>query len=428
MTRSRRSALAAAVLFALGVAVALADYRESFERGIKAIDNKDWVGAIAALRESIAEKPAEGERVLIYGMRFKPYLPHYYLGVAHFNTGNCDAAMKAWAESERQGAVKQTVEYRTLQSLREQCRGQGAREAEAPPPTRPAPAPAPGPDVKQAVAEAESEIKKGENAATAVARLRAEPENIRVWQSEPSLREGENKAARDLASARTLLAEARSANDPARIGQAREAAGRARQEFESLQKLVAERRDRFEREARDRQARENERARQAAIEKQAREKEARDKQAALDLQAKEKLAKEKAAAGKTVARPTAAPQVVAKQAPAIPPSPVPEKKLPAALLQAAAAYFEGDYGKAAETLRDADFQDSRAAAQASLIRGAARFGIYVTGGEKDESLKNQAVEDIRESLRLDPKIAVTTKAFSPRFVEFFKRSGSQARG
>ena len=97
-----RVALACAAIFVLLVAAASADYRASYEKGIKAIDNKDWSGAIQALREAVAEKSAEGERVLIYGMRYKPYLPHYYLGLAYFNTGNCEAAVKAWAESERQ--------------------------------------------------------------------------------------------------------------------------------------------------------------------------------------------------------------------------------------------------------------------------------------------------------------------------------------
>ena len=406
------------VFFALGAAVASADYRASFERGIKAIDNKDWVGAIGAMKESIAEKSSEGERILIYGMRFKLYLPHYSLGLAYFNTGNCDAAMKAWAESEKQGAVRETVEYRTLQSLRERCRGQGAREAEA---TQP-PKPAPGPDLRQAVAEAEAEIKKSESAATAVARLRAEPESARLWQSEPSLRERENKANRDLASARTLLAEARAAGDSAKIGQARDAAERTRQEFEALSKLAAERRDRLDREARDRQAKEaDSRARQAALEKQ-KEKEAKDRQAALDLQAKEKLAKDKAAEQRPAVKPTAMPQIAAKQAPPIP-TPAAERRPPAALLEAAAAYFEGDYARAAAALQGAEFQDPRASAQARLIRGAARFGVFVTGGEKDEGLKQQAIEDVRECLRLDPKIAVSTRDFSPRFVEFFKKSG-----
>src|SRR5260370_33743682 len=106
-------------------------------------------------------------------MRYKPYLPHYYLGLAYFNTGNCEAAVKAWAESERQGSVREAAEYKTLQRLREQCRGQGIREAE---PTQ-LPSPVRGPDLRQAVAEAEAEIKKGEIAGAAGARMSRAPED-----------------------------------------------------------------------------------------------------------------------------------------------------------------------------------------------------------------------------------------------------------
>ena len=489
-----RFALAGAAIFALSVSAAFADYRTSYEKGIRAIDNKDWSNAITALRVAAEEKSVEGERLLLYGMRYKPYLPHYYLGLAYFHTGNCEAALKAWAESDRQGAVRQQSEYATLRTLRDQCRGQGAREpAPAPAPT---PAPAQSVDVKGAVAEAEAEIRKGDAAAAAVARLRSEPDSSRVWQSDPALRQRESKGNLDLASARSVLAEGRSSNNAARIGAARDAAIRARQELESLGKLVAERRDKLQREALAKEAKEGKegetRARQAAIEKQAKEKEARERQAALDNQEKERLAKEKQAsdlarqktrtalaaiglqlrearqllgdAGRRqpppdgIARPTsdlqaavgeaqragqatplaelerlrdrlgksaAGLKIALNRAP-LAPTPAPETGPPAALLEGAAAFFQGEYEKAVRALEGAEFSDPRAAAQARLLRGAARFGVFVTGGEKDERLRQQAVEDVRDCRRLDPKIVVSTRAFSPRFIEFFNASGSPA--
>jgi hypothetical protein len=469
----------AAAMLAFG-AVASADYRASFEKGIKAIDNKDWSGAIEALRAAVAEKSVEGERVLIYGMRYKSYLPHYYLGLAYFNTGNCDAAVKAWAESERQGPVREAAEYKTLQRLREQCRGQGIREAE---PAQP-PSPARGPDVRQAVAEAEAEIKKGESAATAVARMRSEPENARLWQSDPSLRQSENKANLDLSSARGVLAEARTGNDAARVAVARDTAMRARRELEALQRLVADRRDRLAAEGLEKQAREKDAAeKRAALERQALEKQSKERQA--ESLAKEKTSAERSRAilrevGQSVqearavladasrrrllpvearkrraelerelkeaqrAGPNTSPSDlinlrdrVVKSAANLrmalnrPPggvTPPADRTIPPSLLAAADAYFQGDYDKAARTLESANFQQPRAAAQARLLRGAARYGIFVTGGEKDDRLREKAIEDIRECLRLDPNIAVSSLAFSPRFVEFFKRSSSQTGG
>jgi hypothetical protein len=468
--------LAAAAMFAL-VALASADYRASFEKGIKAIDNKDWSGAIEALRGAVAEKSAEGERVLIYGMRYKPYLPHYYLGLAYFNTGNCEAAVKAWAESERQGPVRETGEYRNLQKLREQCRGQGIREAEPPQ----LPTPARGPDVRLDVAEAEAEIKKGESAATAVARMRAEPENARLWQSDPSLRQSETKANLDLSSARSVLAEARAGNDVARVAGARETAIRAHRELEALQRLVIDRRDRLAREALENQAKEREAAeRRAALERQALERQSKESQAAKEKTSAERSKTILREVGQSVqearavladasrrrplpeqarkpradlekelkeaqrAGPNTSPsdltrlrERIAKSAanlrmvlnrPQGGTTPPADRTIPPSLLAAAAAYFHGDYDRAAKTLEGADFQQPRAAAQARLLLGAARYGIFVTGGEKDDQLRKKAVEDIRECVRLDPNIAVCSLAFSPRFVEFFRRSSSKTGG
>ncbi len=131
--RSLRSSLwlvAAAMLAVVG-GTAFADYRESYEKGIKAVDQNDWGRAMESLRTAVTEKAVEGERVLIYGMRYKPYLPHYYLGLAYFSTGNCPAATKAWAESDRQGPVRETAEYGTLVRLRELCHGLLIRVAES---------------------------------------------------------------------------------------------------------------------------------------------------------------------------------------------------------------------------------------------------------------------------------------------------------
>lgn len=127
--RATRAPVAAGLaIFLLGAAGARADHRASYEKGIKAIDQSDWDVAFDALHEAVAEKPIEGERVLIYGMRYKPYLPYFYLGLAYFNTGNCRAAVRSWAESDRQGPVQTAAEYKTLVGLRERCLAQELAE------------------------------------------------------------------------------------------------------------------------------------------------------------------------------------------------------------------------------------------------------------------------------------------------------------
>lgn len=132
VTRRGVVCLAAGVALAvLGAPSARADHRASYEKGIKAIDQSDWSEAFDALHEAVAEKPIEGERILIYGMRYKTYLPYFFLGLAYFRTGNCRAAVRSWAESDRQGPIRETAEYKMLRELRDRCVEQELAESEA---------------------------------------------------------------------------------------------------------------------------------------------------------------------------------------------------------------------------------------------------------------------------------------------------------
>jgi tetratricopeptide (TPR) repeat protein len=337
-------------LILLVAAAALGDYRESYGKGIRAIDNSDWSGAIEALRAAAAEKSKEGERVLVYGMRFKPYLPHYYLGLAYFNTGNCQAALRAWAESERQGAVRETAEYRTLGALREQCRERGARGLE-----------------KQTGEKQTGEKRQVDGQAEKEARDPLVAQKIRTALADISLK------VRD---ARRLLRDSERRRLP-------DAVSKGKTELEAL---VGE---------------------------------AQRTGPGTPLPELERL---RGRLGVSVA----ALRVSLRRIPVVSP-PAPESRPPAVLLEAATAYFQGDYEGAARALEGVEFADPRAGAQTRLLRSAARYGTFVTGGERDEALQTRAVEDIHECLRLEPKLEVSTRFFSPRFVEFFKKNSSQTR-
>jgi len=126
--RTVRAPLAGLAIFFLAAAGARADHRASYEKGMKAIDQTNWYEAFDALHEAVAEKPIEGERILIYGMRYQPYLPYFYLGLAYFRTGNCRAAVRSWAESDRQGPVRTAAEYKRLVEMRDGCLAQEQSE------------------------------------------------------------------------------------------------------------------------------------------------------------------------------------------------------------------------------------------------------------------------------------------------------------
>ena len=96
-------------------------YEATFRDGIIAEEREQWRTAAVKLQSAINLNSTEGGTVLITGMRAKKYLPHYYLGVALYHLGNCEAARSHWSESERQSQIKKgDDEYLELAELRKQ--------------------------------------------------------------------------------------------------------------------------------------------------------------------------------------------------------------------------------------------------------------------------------------------------------------------
>jgi len=135
-----------ACLLVLGLAApALADYKESYRKGIEAVDRKQWAEVARRMGEALAEQPREGEKVKLYGLRFETYLPHFFLGLALSNTGDCDGAIKAFAASEEQGAIRGTSRHAELLGSRKSCEAKVAKAAPPPPTPPPTPSPTPRP-------------------------------------------------------------------------------------------------------------------------------------------------------------------------------------------------------------------------------------------------------------------------------------------
>ena len=438
----RHSLRFALVFAALGATVSPAwgDYRSSYAKGITAMDRQDWNDAIRWFRAAAEENPKEGGRVLIYGLRYREYLPHYYLGVALFRAKNCAAALEAWARSEEQGLVRRMAEYRQLEAFRKECQGvsapeRGRTEARQEKPTpeiaRP-PVPSPAVDdaaaVARALREAETELARTEGAAASGGKLRRDPGLTAVWRTDAALRERVNSASKTLARARVLMNEAKAKRDLAAFAAARDAAIRARQEFESLHGLAIAGQRRFQKVSRELAAGVTAaRGLLAGLD--------RDRSAAPQTQkAKAELEVLLRQAGRSGSSESVAEleglrdRIGVSLARLKSLSQGPDSRIgakpPVFLLEAASAYFQGDYDKTVATLEKVEFSDRRVAAQVSLFRAAARYGLFVTRGESDRQLRDRAAADARECLRIEPGLAISTRAFSPRFIDFFKRSGS----
>ena len=140
-------AAAAAVVWLAGATLG-ADYKDSYRKGIEAINAKRWSDAERLMQAALAEQPREGGRVNISGNWWEPYIPHYYLGVARSRSGDCAGAVSAWRTSELQGFIKSLSEYTTLRRGVKECEPKlagagapaGARGAAEPPPATGKPA------------------------------------------------------------------------------------------------------------------------------------------------------------------------------------------------------------------------------------------------------------------------------------------------
>ena len=71
--------------------VAYADYR-AYARGQEAAADGKWSEVETAMQESLSGNPSPKVRVKLYGQRFAPYVPQYYLGLAAYRQNDCAGA------------------------------------------------------------------------------------------------------------------------------------------------------------------------------------------------------------------------------------------------------------------------------------------------------------------------------------------------
>ncbi len=116
------------------------------------------------------------------------------------------------------------------------------------------------------------------------------------------------------------------------------------------------------------------------------------------------------------------PPAVAAPSPPPPVASSPPSRSPrrpsAKLRQAANAYFAGDY-ETAITLLESRFTSRKSRAHALLLRAAARYALFLLGGETDYAQRGTAAEDVAACRRADPSLEPAEDLFSPRFRDFF---------
>lgn len=397
-------------------AAVLADFKADYDDALKAIESEDWSTALSSLESAISDNGQSQERVRMYGMRFIPYLPHYYLGLARYRLGDCQGAIEAWDTAVNQGVIQSQDEYSRLQQERRACEAQVV-------------------DVSAIAANAESSLEALEVSLQDLQNLKAEELLADEWSAwEGPLSQGEEGLAR----LRGALAAAREAKDSdaiesiaAEADQLRQAAQQAAGAASQRLAVVRDQQARRLADARDRARREllqNVAQARSVLGESAPDSKSRQVQQTLgnlvaradqlgssaSPSAMNQLNRELSG---TVRSFRQAVQEFENQQRAIA-----RRTPPPTLKQAVEAYFAGRYETAAELADPAKFQDERERIQALLFRAASRYNLYLLDNQVTRSLLQQAERDIRSIKQLDANFSPYVAAFPPKFTELFEQT------
>jgi tetratricopeptide (TPR) repeat protein len=93
------------------------------------VNAKSYDVAVAALQASIAEMPTESTSARTR-KEIITYVPHFWLGIAKFNLGDIDGALREWKISEEQGAISKTEYYPRLRDFVSRAQSEKVRSAQ----------------------------------------------------------------------------------------------------------------------------------------------------------------------------------------------------------------------------------------------------------------------------------------------------------
>ena len=391
------AALLAIVLLAAGP-VGAAEFVDYYKAGIVAVDAGQWEKAEELMARAIEIQPDEKPRIK-KALFFRRYLPHYYLGRALYESGDCAGALAAWRESVSQGVVTKFPEYELLRQDRDRCDQLRS-------------------EIEYSLSQAKGLISVAGSAATK-ARLRLTDLQASGGGGTESLSRRLDAAESQLRSAEGLLA--RSGANLESIQRAAASAAEAREGFESIDRES----EQWLRSIAVEQVRIRADLNQLVID---------GKTALTDSEYLHPYPP-------GIARQRSQVERLVRQAEGLSPS-SPDAEIveltveleqavaelrrsaaepPAELTHAAEAFLNGQYAQVLEILAEASGDTHRVSAQAHLLQSAALFALYHTRGGGEPALLDQARDEARACQRLEvgtPR--PSPNIFSPRFVEFFE--------
>lgn len=393
-------AIGLAVLLIWPATVRGQTYRDLYKDALKAVEIQDWETAIGLLRQAIEEQPTAKTGT------FKKYIPHYYLGLSLYELGNCKSALFVWAKSKEQEVVTRLKEFSTLQHGVEVCEKRIARQ------------------------EISSDLAEVVGLATALQQLRNQPELAEPWKTgDPSWDQRFTTAGQLLEEARSVVQRRDSQVSLADLERAREQVQSAARQLDIVQsearnrlkELQANKEIQAEFEVRSRLLTElQEDARQVLSDTAdldpfpPRLAELRSEVQLLLVEADETRMSLRPYEidGLRMALSGALERL--KQASSSPPD---------TLVAGATAFFSADYEQVLEIVAGGKFLSGRQAAHAQLFRAASLYSLWVATGEKDDLLRAEAGSAVRSCREEDITLVPLSRAFSPRFVDFFFSEG-----
>jgi hypothetical protein len=102
---------------------------DAFKQGLQARGDKKWAEVIRHMQNAVKADGQDSTRKVrsgFIGLQGMEYLPHYFLGEAFLNLGDCGGAVAEWSISEQQGATKTRAEFlATMQKGLQTCASRG---------------------------------------------------------------------------------------------------------------------------------------------------------------------------------------------------------------------------------------------------------------------------------------------------------------
>ncbi len=383
---------------------AAASPKETHKLGVEAIKSGRWADAERFFRAAIAERPQEKvSRVLKTA-----YLPHYYLGVALAEQGNCKTALGAWAESTRQGQILKSDHGADLGRRRGACQDRLRR-------------------IDAARAEVRELLGRAGDAAASLGSLSKTPDLAPLWnQGTTSFGARQQSAGKKLADAQKHFDDPSPGRELEQLDRAKTLASSALAELNAA--LTDGRRRLGELNAATAVALEQ----LEEVEQSAR----RTLRSISDLAPYPRRLGSRVAAverklkeireSKSESSPQRFAELTGELNDALAALRRAARRPSKALSQAVEAFLTGSYADALALLDAPDLAgDARAQPHVCMIRAASHHALWVLGGELDEALRELAAEAVlacagEESAESNASASLppSTRIYSPRFVDF----------